>query len=298
MSNAKSAASNDVKQRRITLGGREIVARGLRGGLSQDIYHASLTVSWPKFIGLTAAAFVALNLAFGILYSLSPDSISNTRPHGWINYFFFSIETMASVGYGDMHPQTPYGHFIASAETFVGLFSVALLTGLIFARFSQPRARILFADRLVISNHDGAPALMLRVANERTNMICDASATLWFMRNIRTAEGATLRRFYEMDLLRRENPMFVLSWGIFHIIDVDSPMFGLSEADLREATAGIVLSISGYDENAAQTVRSRRIYSYDDIVWNHRYCDIIDTSDEDVTVVNYHRIHEIEAVNE
>ena len=298
MSNVESVASGKVKQRRITLGGRNIIARGLRGGLSQDIYHASLTVSWPKFIGLTAMAFVTLNLIFGILYSLSPESVSNTRPHGWMNYFFFSIETMASVGYGDMHPQTQYGHIIASTETFVGLFSIALLTGLIFARFSQPRARILFANRIVISNHDGAPALMLRVANERTNMICDASATLWFMRNIKTAEGATLRRFYEMDLLRRENPMFVLSWGIFHIIDADSPMFGLSESDLREAKAGIVLSISGYDENAAQTVRSRQIYSFDDIVWNHRYCDIIDTSNEDVTVVNYHRIHEIEPATE
>ena len=284
------------RERRVSLGRRSIITRGLEANIFTDAYHASLTVSWPGFISAAAGAFIVLNAVFGALYALVPGAIAQVEAHGLLGYFFFSIETIASVGYGDMHPQTVYGHTIASIEIFVGLFSIALLTGLIFARFSQPRARIIFARRPVVAPFEGQPALMLRVANARTNMISDASAKLWFMRSLTTAEGTPMRRSFELALVRVDNPMFVLSWSIFHIIDAASPLYGLDEEGLRHADGAIVLSISGYDETSAQMVRARQIYAHDEIAWNHQYRDILDLNPDGLTIVNYHLFHEIKPV--
>ena len=187
---------------------------------------------------------------------------------------------------------------MASIEIFVGLFSVALLTGLIFARFSQPRARIIFAQRPVVAPFEGQPTLMLRVANARTNMISDASAKLWFMRNVTTAEGTVMRRSFDLALVRTENPMFVLSWSIFHIIDAASPLFGLDAAALRQVDGGLILSISGHDETSAQVVRARQIYAHTEIAWGQQYSDILEVSPDGLMIVNYHLFHDIQPVGE
>lgn len=294
MTARNKSKGSTLKERRVSLGSREIIARGLAANVWTDAYHASLTVGWRVFIGAAATAFIVLNGFFGVLYALSPHAIANVAAHGWLGYFFFSIETIASVGYGDMYPLTRYGHTIASIEIFVGLFSIALLTGLIFARFSQPRARIIFANRPVISTYEGQPTLMLRVANARINMISDASAKLWFMRNLVTAEGTSMRRFFELSLARVENPMFVLTWSIFHVIDEASPLYGLDEKELRQFDGGFVLSIAGHDETSGQMVRARRIFSHDEVAWGYQYSDILETTAEGPVIVNYQLLHEIE----
>ena len=298
MANDRTPKKPVLRERRVSLGPRSIITRGLEANIWTDAYHASLTVSWPVFIGAAASAFILLNAVFGVLYALESGAIANADAHGWLGYFFFSIETIASVGYGDMHPQTTYGHAIASVEIFVGLFNIALLTGLIFARFSQPRARIIFAKRPVVAPFDGQSTLMLRVANARTNMISDASAKLWFMRNTTTAEGTTMRRSFELALVRTENPSFVLSWSIFHIIDAASPLFGLDAAALGQIDSGLILSISGHDETSAQMVRARQIYPHTEIAWGHHYSDILETSPDGLMIVNYHLFHEIRPVGE
>ena len=281
------------RERRVSIGTRQIVTRGLNASIWSDLYHGSLTISWPKFIGIAVSAYIALNMLFGLLFAIVPDAISNTDKHGYLGTFFFSIETMASVGYGDMHPQSLYGHAIASIETFVGLFSIALMTGLIFARFSQPRARIVFAERLVISIHDGKLTLMMRVANARTNMISDASAKLWMLRNEVSSEGTRLRRFHELTLVRNENPMFILTWSIFHVIDESSLLFGKSIDELRAGDVGFLLSISGNDETSSQVIRARHSYSDAEIAWDHRYHDILETGEDGLVTVNYHHFHTV-----
>lgn len=296
MAGRNKSAEPARKERHVSLGSRKIIARGLATNVWTDAYHASLTVSWPVFIGAAATAFIVLNGFFGFLYALSPDAIANVAAHGLFGYFFFSIETVASVGYGDMHPLTQYGHTIASIEIFIGLFSIALLTGLIFARFSQPRARIIFANRPVISPYEGQPTLMLRAANARINMISDASAKLWFMRSHTTAEGMPMRRSFDLPLVRLENPMFVLSWSIFHIIDEASPLYGLDEKALREVDGGFVLSITGHDETSGQMVRARQIYSHEELAWGYQYSDILETRDDRSVIVNYQLLHEIKPV--
>ena len=295
MAKRSKSTGRELKERRVSLGSRQIIARGLAANVWTDVYHASLTASWPVFIGAAATAFIVLNGLFGMLYALIPGAIANVAAPGMLGYFFFSIETIAGVGYGDMHPVTRYGHTIASIEIFVGLFSIALLTGLIFARFSQPRARIIFARRPVISPLDGKPTLMLRAANARINMISDASAKLWFMRSVTTAEGMVMRRSFDLPLIRLENPMFVLSWSIFHSIDETSPLYGLDQETLRQEDGGLVLSITVHDETTGQMVRARHIYSHEEIAWGYQYADILETTTEGSIIVNYQLLHEIKS---
>src|ERR1700733_583994 len=207
------------KARVVRFGDREIITEGLHLSFWADISHRCMTASWPAFIGGAALVFVVFNAVFAFFYWIGNQPISNVPGGAYIDYLYFSIETLSTAGYGDMHPDTHYGHFIATVELFTGIFSMSLMTGLIFARFSRPNARLLFAANPVIYNHDGKPTLMLRLANERHNIISNATARLWMLKNIVTAEGHPTRRFYELSLLRNESPAFALSWTLYHVID-------------------------------------------------------------------------------
>src|SRR5262249_6834378 len=235
------------RQRVIQLGGREIVAEGLQLSFWADISHRCMTASWPSFIAGAAFVFVAFNAVFAVLYWIGDDPISNVPHRAYIDYLYFSIETLSTAGYGDMHPQTHYGHFIATVELFTGIFSMSLMTGLIFARFSRPSSRVLFASRAVISSHEGALTLMVRFANERHNVISNATAKLWMLKNIVTAEGHATRRFYELPLLRNESPAFALSWTIYHVIDERSPLYGLTAESLQTLDVSLVVVVTGHD---------------------------------------------------
>jgi inward rectifier potassium channel len=215
-----------------------------------------------------------------------------------LSFFYFSIEALATVGYGDMHPQTEYGHFIATVEIFTGMSFLAVMTGLIFARFSRPRARFVFADYPVVTSRDGKPPLMIRMANARHNTISRANARLWIIRAERTKEGDQLRRFYELKLDRQEHPMFVLSWTLFHTIDKDSPLHGSTGGDLVEAEALLVLNVSGLDDASAQQLYARRVYSSHDIRWQHRYRDIASVSAQGLFVLDYTKFHDTEPEEE
>src|ERR1700748_667995 len=194
----------------VRLGGRGVNTEGPPLSLWADISHRCMTASWPAFIAGAALVFVLFNAIFAAFYWIGNDPISNVPHHAYIDYLYFSIETLSTAGYGDMHPQTHYGHFIATIELFTGIFSMSLMTGLIFARFSRPSSRVLFAHSAVISSHEGEPTLMVRFANERHNVISNATAKLWMLKNIVTAEGHPTRRFFELRLLRNESPIFAL----------------------------------------------------------------------------------------
>src|SRR5215471_9312641 len=246
------------KARVVRIGGREIIAEGLQLNFWADISHRCMTASWPAFIIGAALVFLAFNAVFALLYLLGDQPVANVKGGDYIDYFYFSIETLSTAGYGDMHPQTHYGHFVATAELFTGIFSMSLMTGLIFARFSRPSARLLFANNPVISSLEGAPTLMVRLANERQNIIGNATARLWMFKNIVTAEGHTIRRFYELPLLRNESPALALSWTLHHVLDENSPLYGLNPEDLEAGQISFVVVVSGYDVVAAQTVHARK----------------------------------------
>src|SRR6202158_2329875 len=197
----KSQSERTPKTRVVLLGGREVVAEGLRLNFWADISHRCMTASWPAFIAGAALVFVAFNAVFAFFYWIGNQPISNVPGGAYIDYLYFSIETLSTAGYGDMHPQTHYGHFIATVELFTGIFSMSLMTGLIFSRFSRPRARLLFVNNPVIATQDGEPTLMVRVANERHNIIGNATARLWVLKNTISKEGQPIRRFSELSLL-------------------------------------------------------------------------------------------------
>jgi inward rectifier potassium channel len=280
------------KARLVRLGQREIETLGLRQRFWSDLYHRCMTVSWPVFFGSAASLFVALNAVFGFLYSLGHEPIANAAQNGPLAYFYFSIETLATVGYGDMHPQTNYGHLIATIEIFTGMSFLAVMTGLIFARFSRPRARFVFASNPVIARHEGRQTLMIRIANARHDMISRATAQLWIVRVERTKEGEQLRRLHELKLDRNEHPIFVLSWNLFHVIDEDSPLHGLKASDLAESDALLVLNVGGVDANSAQQLHARHIYDWGDIRWQHRYRDITSVSPQGRLLLDYTKFHD------
>jgi inward rectifier potassium channel len=280
------------KPRVVRIGGREIIAEGLQLNFWADVSHRCMTASWPAFIIGAALVFLAFNAVFALLYLLGDQPVANVRTGDYIDYFYFSIETLSTAGYGDMHPQTHYGHFIATVELFTGIFSMSLMTGLIFARFSRPSARLLFAKNPVLSNHDGKPTLMIRFANERQNIIGNATARLWMFRDLTTAEGNEIRRFFELPLLRNESPALSLSWTLYHTIDEQSPLVGMGPEELDASDVSLVVVVSGYDVIAAQTVHARKSYEHRDIRFGHRYVDVLGTSDDGRVRIDYGRFHD------
>jgi inward rectifier potassium channel len=281
----------------VTIGQREVETYGLGTGFWSDLYHRSMTVYWPVFFGTAAAIFVLLNAVFAGIYWLGDKPIANvsdTLPLP-LSLFYFSIETLATVGYGDMHPQTNYGHIVATVEIFTGMSFLAVMTGLIFARFSRPKARFVFARHPVVTTYQGGPTLMIRIANARHDTISQATARLWLFRLESTKEREQFRRYYELKLERSEHPMFSLSWTLFHIIDETSAFYGMTTEDFVAAEGALILNVTGVDDNSAQRLYARQIYSRHDIRWRHRYRDITSLSVKGRLVLDYSKFHDVVA---
>ena len=284
--------------RRVKIGQREILTQGLSRAVLHDLYHHFMTVSWPRLFGTLAAFFLAFDILFGLLYYLVPGCIANLNPPGFAGAFFFSVETLATVGYGDMHPQTLYGHLIAMAEIFVGLMSLALITGIMFARFSRPRARFLFTRNAVVRPIDGKMTLLVRAANQRQNVVQDASAQLRMLRDDVTKEGFRIRRVIDLPLVRSQHPMFFLGWTIMHVIDDASPLKSETAESLHELRATFVLSLSGTDETTGQVLMARAEYSSEDIRWNATFRDILEVAEDGTLHDDYGKFHDVEPLTE
>jgi inward rectifier potassium channel len=254
-------------------------------------------VSWPRLFATIIAFFLGFDVLFGFLFHLAPDSIANLNPPGFLGDFFFSVETLATVGYGDMHPQTVYGHTVAMIEIFTGLLMLALITGLMFARFSRPRARFLFARSAVVRPVDGKLTLMFRAANERLNVVQDASAQVRMMRDDVTPEGYRIRRIVDLALVRSQHPVFSLGWNIMHIIDDASPLRHETAQTLDEHEAIFILSLSGTDETTGQVLMTRAEYPASAIRWNATFRDILNWTDGTMHI-DYSKFHDVEPLTD
>ncbi len=284
--------------RRLILTDRTIVTHGLRREVWHDLYHHFMKVSWLTLFASFASFFLAFNLVFATVYALDPGCIANLNPPGFWGYFFFSVETLATVGYGDMHPQTVYGHIFATIEIFIGLMTIALMTGGMFARFSRPRARILFSANGVVRPVEQKTTLMFRAANARQNIIMEASAQLRMLRDVVTSEGYHIRRIIDLPLVRSQNPIFLLGWNLMHVIDEQSPLDGETVESLAKAHTLFLLTMSGTDETTGQVVMARHEYRSDAIRWNHSFRDVLQTDAQGVEHLDYARFDLVDPLSE
>lgn len=258
-----------------------------------DAYHAILTLSWPRFFVLIVGVYLLVNLFFATAFYLVPGTIQNTRPNSYLDVFFFSIETLATVGYGVMSPATVYGHVVASTEILLGMLVTAVLTGLLFARFSRPTARVLFSRVVVITTFNGIPTLMLRAGNERNNLILEASVSMSLIKKERTTEGETFYRVYDLKLDRERSSAFALSWTVMHRIDENSPFFGKAADDLAAEEATLNVAISGVDETLNDTVHARTSYEPEHMIFGSHFVDILFERESGRWNVDFRKFHDV-----
>ena len=256
-----------------------------------DLYFAMLEASWTKLIGVLILMYLCANIIFALLYSSCGDCVAAVRPGSFMDAFFFSVQTISTIGYGHLYPKTNFAEAIVTIESLCGLLGFALVTGLVFSKFSLPSARVLFSEPVIIAPHNGEPTVMFRVANARGNDIVEASVNFTVLIPETTQEGETFRRLHQLKLHRSTSPLFVMSWTVFHTIDEESPLFGLSKEDIREKASIFICSLTGLDGTFNTTVHKRHIYRPENLHFDVRFHDVIETDDQDRLVLNLFHFH-------
>jgi inward rectifier potassium channel len=244
-----------------------------------DPYHLALTVRWPTFVLGVFALYALITSLFAALYLAQPGCISGARTGSISDMLFFSIETLATVGYGEMAPASLYGHLVSSAEIITGMAFLAIMTGLIFVRFSKAKAKILFADVAVITRHNGRPTLMFRVANARTAVMTGLHVEANALVFETTEEGERYRRLQELPLARSSIPLFPMVLTLTHEIDERSPLAGMDVRALTESDLTVILSLEARDPLLAATVYDMKAYFARDIRWGMRFVEAVSQQD-------------------
>ena len=270
-----------------------IERRNVRRAVWSDLYHYLIDKSWLRLLGLLAAWYVVANVVFAGLYMLGGDAVNGAAPGRFIDHFFFSVQTLATIGYGTMSPKTMYAHWLVTIEAFTGTLFVAMVTGLVFSKFSRPTARVMWSRNAVIVERGGKRLLMFRMANERANQIVEAQVRVAATRNEITPDGERMRRFFDVALQRDRNILFVLSWTVVHEIDDKSPLFGLTVEDMKRENVQLICSVVGMDETFSQQVHARHAYEPDHIVFDQRFADIIGNNPDGTRYVDYARFHDL-----
>lgn len=267
---------------------------GKRYHMLGDLYVRLLAASWGNMIVIMIILYLALNMLFAFGYLATGDGILNARRGSFPDAFFFSVQTFATIGYGVMSPNGLVANIFVTIESMFGFAFYGVVTGLVYSKFSRPTARLMFSRQAIISPFNGTPHFMLRIANERTNRIVDASAKLTLMKDEVTNEGKSMRRFYDLPLVRSESPILRLTWTIMHAITADSPLYKMTHEQLLECEAEIIVSVSGMDETLSQIVHARHSYIADEIVPNASFVDILHRRNNEVLEVRLDRFHDIE----
>jgi inward rectifier potassium channel len=263
-----------------------------RGKLFSDLYHYCLSISWPKFFTILILFFLLTNIIFSVLYFLAgPNALEGEHQTDnfkrFIDCFFFSVQSLSS----PLKPNRILVNALVTIQSYLGMLILVIVTGLLYARFARPRARVIFSNFATIYQYNGQPCFVFRVANERLNQIVEAHMTLTFSKNMTTQEGETSRKFFNMKVEFDYSPLFALSWTIRHYIDEDSPLFGVSPKELEECQATIFASLSGLDDTFSQTIVARSVYRYDEIVYDKRFKDIL-VWDQGKVRINLKGIHD------
>jgi inward rectifier potassium channel len=295
-----SVVSRESHQRLLNRDGSFNVHRtgyGLWSSLSA--FQALITISWAHFGFVVLGSYLVLNSVFAFAYLLCGRealhaTVSDGLGSGFLRAFFFSVETFATIGYGGVTPTGLAANIVVTIESLVGLLSLALATGILFARFSRPTAKIMFSRNAVIAPYRENIAFEFRIANERKNQIIELEAKVLFSR-FEPSDGSSVRRYYNLALERNKVAFFPLSWTIVHPVDPTSPLYGLTDQDLRETQAEFLILLTGIDETFSQTVHARSSYRAEEVIWNARFSDVFErgTRDEELHI-DIQRLHNIE----
>jgi inward rectifier potassium channel len=291
-----TAVAGESRQRLLNRDGSfNVSRRGLTLGSSLSLYHLLLTTNWTRFMGLVVASYVLFNGVFALAFVLcGPNALSGGGDPGFARAFFFSVETFSTIGYGVVGPVGLAANLVVTAEALVGLLWLALATGLLFARFSRPTAKVLFSRTAVVAPYRGITAFMFRIANARTSQLIEVEATVMFAR-FEDVGGRAVRRFYPLPLERDSVTFFPLAWTVVHPIDESSPLKGLTRDDLRRCDGEFLVLLAGVEETFAQRVHARSSYKWDEIVWNAKFSDILHHPRGDETItIDVGRLHAIE----
>ena len=264
----------------------------------RDFYRWLLSLRWAQFAAFVATVYIGLNLFFAALYSLGRDSIAGTTGGHWFfDCFFFSVQTLATVGYGHMYPQTLYGHIVTTIEIMSGVFLLAVMTGLIFVRFSRPIARVVFSRSIVIAPLNGRPTLMVRVGNENQHSMVEAEFRIMFSRDEPLLEGGDFRHFYVLKLHFDRLTVFPAALTLRHTIDEKSPLFGATPELLEASRVLFFVSVVGIDPVIAAAVQTQKDYTWRDVRFGERFVEIYTEHGGGRLTVDYGRIHETEPAN-
>ncbi|HUL77977.1 MAG TPA: ion channel [Vicinamibacteria bacterium] len=282
-------------------GSFNVVREGLSYLQSLSLYHALLTISWTRYFLASAAGYFAANLLFGSLYFLcGPGALHGTEGESagerFADAFFFSVQTLATIGYGRVSPLGLAANLIVTVEALVGLLGFALVTGLLFARFSRPSAKFLFSEKAIIAPYQGGTALMFRIANARRNQLIEVNATVslsWW----EGGEGREVRRFHELALERRKVVFFPLHWVVVHPIDGASPLRGVTEEQFRASDPEVLILLTAVDETFAQTVHARTSYKQQEVVWGARFGDMFVSREDRRIAIDMRRLDQIVKVD-
>ncbi|MDJ1179956.1 ion channel [Roseofilum sp. BLCC_M91] len=262
-----------------------------------DLYHGLLSMEWWKFFGLIFVFYLMTNVFFALAYWVGGNGIANAQPGSFADAFFFSVQTLTTIGYGAFYPTTLYTHIIVTFESLFGLLGFAVATGLLFARFSKPTARVLFSEIAVIAPYNGVPTLMFRMGNQRNHWIVEAQVRVSvILPDEMTPEGHRLRPIVDLNLVRSHNSFLVLSWMIMHPIDEQSPFYhyGLTPEKIQEWQPEVIVSLTGLDETVSQTIHSRYWYHPEDIRCNVAFVNVVSTNKKGTRCIDYTHFHDVE----
>jgi inward rectifier potassium channel len=268
------------------------------GAVWRDLYRTVLLQSWPKFALLVLATYLGINVLFASLYLLGGACIAEMPQGSFSSAFFFSVQTLSTVGFGHLHPATVYGDVVTTVEILVGMFFTAVITGLIFVRFSRPVARLVFSQTMVINLFNGKPSLQIRVANLQAQPMAEAQFRLMMIRKEDTLEESDVRRFYTLKLDFDHLIMFPSAVTIRHFIDERSPLHGVSAEELARSEALFIMSIVCIDTVIQAPVQSQMDYSWSDVRFDHQFVEIYTEHAQGRFGVDYGRLHDTEPVPE
>jgi inward rectifier potassium channel len=264
-------------------------------------YHFLLTMSWKMFIAQTLLVYFLSNVVFGFFYGILGaeslvDTSSTPTENLFLRGFFFSVQTFATIGYGTIHPVGFIPNLLVTIESYYSMIMTALVTGIVFARFARPTAKILFSDHALIAPYQDKTAFMLRLVNSRNNQMLEVEAKIMFSRLVEE-NGKKIRRFDMLDLERDRVNFLPLAWTVVHPIDENSPIFGLTEKDLHETDAEFAILLSGMDETYAQIVHTRTSYKPDEIKHGYKFANIYNEVESGEKIsINVRKLSKIEKI--